>query len=114
MQDKLLIATRVKKTIEYIEKAIVNYPHTENVLKNKIISSCYELLELIYKSNIHKDVFYMKEAIAKIRMLEYYIKISLERKLLSFKKYENMGKYLLEINKMIMSWAENEKNKQSI
>ena len=114
MQDKLLIATRVKKTIEYIEKAITNYPHTENILKNKIISSCYELFEFIYKANIHKETFYMKEAIAKIRMLEYYVKISLEKKLLSFKKYENIGKYLLEINKMIVTWAENEKSKQSV
>ena len=56
----------------------------------------------------------MKEAIAKIRMLEYYVKISLEKKLLSFKKYENIGKYLLEINKMIVTWAENEKSKQSV
>lgn len=53
----------------------------------------------------------MKESLVKIRMIEYYIKISLEKKIISFKKYENIGKFLLEINKMINVWALNEKNK---
>ena len=53
----------------------------------------------------------MKESIVKIRMIEYYIKISLNKKIISFKKYENIGKYLLEINKMINMWALNEKIK---
>lgn len=114
MQDKLLIATKTKKTIEYIEKAVCNFPNTQYILKNKIINTCYEFLELVYKANIHKDTFFMKDAIVKIRMLEYYIKISLENKFISFKKYENIGKYLLEINKMIVSWVEFEKNKQPI
>jgi hypothetical protein len=56
----------------------------------------------------------MKESIVKIRMIEYYIKISLEKKFISFKKYENIGNNLLEINKMINSWCLNEKNKQSL
>ena len=74
MQDRLLISIKLKKTIEYIEKITVNYPHTENVLKNKIIDTCYKLLELVYKSNIYKDIVYMKEILVQIRMLEYYIK----------------------------------------
>jgi len=111
MQDKLLIITKIKKTISYVENVLINFPKTEYVLKNNIISSFFELLELIYKANIHKDIFFMKESIVKIRMIEYYIKISLEKKLISFKKYENIGKYLLEINKMINAWAINEKNK---
>lgn len=111
MQDKLLIITRIKKSINYVEYTLTNFPNTEYVLKNNIISNYYTLLELIYKANIHKDIFYMKESIVKIRMIEYYIKVSLDKKIISFKKYENIGKHLLEINKMINSWAVYEKNK---
>lgn len=111
MQDKLLIITKIKKSISYIENTLTNFPNTEYVLKNNIISSYYTLLELIYKANIHKDIFYMRESIIKIRMIEYYIKTSLDKKIISFKKYENIGKHLLEINKMINAWAVNEKNK---
>ena len=109
MQDKLLIISKIKKTISYEDNVLINFPNTEYVLKNNIISNFYDLLELIYKANIHKDNFFMKESIVKIRMIEYYIKISLEKKIISFKKYENIGKYLLEINKMINAWIINEK-----
>ena len=111
MQDKLLIISKIKKTISYIDNVLVNFPKTEYILKNNISSNFYDLLELAYKANIHKDVFFMKESIVKIRMIEYYIKISLNKKIISFKKYENIGKYLLEINKMINMWALNEKIK---
>ena len=111
MQDKLLIVSKIKKTISYVDNVLINFPNTEHILKNNIISNFYDLLELVYKANIHKDIFFMKESLVKIRMIEYYIKISLEKKIISFKKYENIGKFLLEINKMINVWALNEKNK---
>lgn len=114
MQDKLLIASKIKKTIEYIDKAVSNYPHGEIILKNKIMDNCYDLLEIVYKANVFKEDKYMKELITKIRMLNYYIEISLEKKLISFKKFENVGKHLLEISKMVNVWMKNEKEKQSI
>lgn len=114
MQDKLLIATRVKKTIEYIEKAIYNFPHTEVILKNKIMSNCYDLLELVYKANVHKDKVYMQDLIVKIRMINYFVKVSLDKKLISFKKYEIIGKHLLEINKMTNTWLKHEKEKEPL
>lgn len=104
MQDKLLIITKIKKTINYVNNVLINYPKSEYILKNNISDSFYNLLELIYRANIHKDIFYMKESVIKIRMIEYYLKISLDKKIISFKKYENIGNYLLEINKMINSW----------
>lgn len=56
----------------------------------------------------------MKDIIVQINMLEYYIKISLDKKIISYKKYEYIGNYLLEINKMIKSWIYGEKSRQSI
>jgi len=111
MQDKLLVATKVKTTIDYIEKVTMNFPNNEYVLKNNIMDTLYKLLELVYKANIHKETFYMKEIIIKIRMLEYYIKISLTKNIISFKKYENIGNYLLEINKMVNAWIKYETSK---
>ena len=71
MQDKLLIITKIKKTIDYVNNVLVNYPKIEYVLRNNISEDFYSLLELVYKANIHKDIFYMKESIVKIRMMEF-------------------------------------------
>lgn len=111
MQDKLLISVKIKKTIIYIEKILENYPHSENVLKNKIIDTAYELLELTFKANIYKDLSYMKNIIVNIRMLEFYIKKSLDKKIINYKKYEVLGNHFLEINKMVNSWILSEKIK---
>lgn len=112
MQDKLILNNKIKKTIIYVEKIIDNFPNKYYVLKDKIILSFYQLLELAYKANIHKEKIYMKEILVKIRMIEYYIKVSFNKKLISYKKFDNIGKYLLEINKMVNSWIIYEKNKQ--
>lgn len=111
MRDKLLIATKIKKTIIYIEKMLENYPHTENVLKNKIIDKSYDLLELTYRANIYHETCYMKEVLINIRMLEFYIKKSLDKKIINLKKYEVLGNHLLEINRMVNAWITNEKIK---
>lgn len=111
MYDKLLISNKIKKTILYIEKMLENYPHTENILKNKILDKSYELLELTYQANIFKEVCYMKNIIVNIRMLEFYIKKSLDKKIINYKKYETIGNYFLEINKMVNSWILSEKVK---
>ena len=111
MRDRLIIATKVKKTIEFIDKTVVNYPNKENNLKNRIINSGFELLEEVYYANMTKDVNSMKSVMVKIKMLDYYLKLSYEKKLISEKKYETSGNYLLEINKMVKSWINNETSK---
>ena len=71
-------------------------------------------MELSYRAGLFKDINYMKEILIKIKMIEYYIKISYDYKLISLKKFENIGLHLLEINKMVNSWIKNEKSRQSI
>lgn len=55
MQDKLIVATNLKKTILYIEKTVINYPNKYKVLKDKIIITMYEILELVYYTNCLND-----------------------------------------------------------
>ena len=111
MQDKLLIITNLKKTILYIEKTVINYPNKYKVLKDKIISSLYDILELTYYTNCledKKNIQYL--IISKIKMLDFYFMISLNNKLINQKKYVSYTNYLLDITKLIYGWI-NETNK---
>ena len=74
----------------------------------------FNLLELSYKASIFKDINSMKEMIVKIKIIDFYIKKSLDYGLISFKKFVNIGEYLLELIKMINTWIKNEKERQSI
>lgn len=53
--EKLLIASTARKTIRYIERNTVNFPNKYMVLKNKIVDSCYTILENIYRANIFQE-----------------------------------------------------------
>ena len=46
MKDNLLIASKYKKTIEYIFKITDNYPHKYIELKTKIINTSFDILFL--------------------------------------------------------------------
>ena len=83
MKDKLLLATKCKKTIEYIIKAVENYPHKYSNLKNNIINTSFSILESIYNGNI--DFNYKKTTIPKIQMLDYYLKLSYKYDIISKK-----------------------------
>ena len=104
MSKPFLITEKIKKTNTYIENSVYNFPHRYNILRNNINSTCYSILELSYKANVYKDINNMKDIIIKIRMLEYYLKVANDNLLISFKKFENIGYYLLDINKMINAW----------
>ena len=56
----------------------------------------------------------MKDSVVEIKMIEYFIKVSYKNKLISYKKFDNISKYLLEINLMVNSWIKNETDRQSI
>ena len=100
MYEKLEVVNDIKKTIFYLDKIIVNFPRTEKVLKDKISNTYYEVLELIYFSNLLdvKDrIVYQKRIISKIKMIDFYFKMALDKKYISYKRYLKIGNYLLNI-----------------
>lgn len=108
--ERLLIASSTRKTIRYIERTIVNIPNKHiMVLKNKIIESCYSILENIYRANIFQDIEDKKEIIVNINMLNFYLEEALRKDLISSKKFESYVKHLIEIDKMTRSWFNYEK-----
>lgn len=104
MHDNLLIARKVRQTISYIEKNIYNFPNSHIVLKNRIISSCYDILEAVYRANIDQDCEYKKVAIVRIQMLNFYLKSALDSGLITKKKFLSYSKHLLDIHRMLLGW----------
>ena len=77
MKDTLLLVNDMKKTIIYLDKIVQNFPRTEKVLRDKINNTCFEVLELIYFSNlldINERIIYQKKIISKIKMVDFFLK----------------------------------------
>ena len=114
MYEKLEVINDIKKTIFYLDKVIINFPRTEKVLKDKISNTYYEILELIYFSNlldVKERIIYQKRIISKIKMIDFYFKIALDKKYISYKKYVKIGKFLLNIIKQLYGWIRYEKSR---
>ena len=103
MNDNLLIARSVRKTITYVEKNIYNFPNEYKVLKERIINSCYDILENVYRANVDQDVKTKWEALVQIKLLNFYLKQALDKELITKKKFLSYGNHLLEIHNMISS-----------
>ena len=91
-EEKLLIAKSARKTIRYIEKNTENFPNKYKVLRDKIISTSYDILKNIYRANIFQDINDKKEILTNKKLISY-------------------TNYLLELDRMTRSWFKYEKSK---
>ena len=57
------------------------------------MDSCYSILENIYRANIKQDIEDKKDIVVNIRMLNFYLEESLNKELISKKKFENYTNY---------------------
>lgn len=110
MKDNFKIITNFKWLISYLEKILINFPSNEKVLKDKISNTLYDTLELIYYTNeIDDRKFLQKKIVVKIKMLDYYFKLSMNKKYISYKKYNKICMHLLSALKSIYGWIKCEK-----
>ena len=111
MKDKLNLVNNIKKTIIYLDKVVENFPRSEHILKDKIKSTSFDILELVYYSNTlttKERINLQKQIVSKIKMLDFYFKISVDKKYINYKKYTKIGNFLLNITKQIYGWIKYE------
>lgn len=103
--DKFKVINETKKFILYMKEILVNYPRKHYILKDRIEKTSYEILELIYLTNMVDDRLYNQKVIlSKISMLDFYLEISYNDEIISLKKL-NQGTRLLDIiKKLIYGW----------
>ena len=108
MKDNFKVITKIKWLINYFDKILINFPNNEKVLKDKINNTLYDILESTYLANELNDKIYKKKVIVKIKMIDFYLKISCDKKYISYKKYNKISLHLLEILKMLYRWIKYE------
>ena len=111
IKNNFIIERVARKTIRFIEANTINYPTTYKVLRDNTISSCYSILEWIYKSNLTQNINDKYEIVVNIQMLNFYLEEAYNKKILNKKKLISYTNHLIEIDKMIRSWFNYEKSK---
>lgn len=114
-EEKFKVIQFTKEFIIEIEKELENFPKKDLEIKTKIINNCFEVLEILYEVNtvigenrLKKDL--LEKAIAKIKLIDFLINLSYDRKLISSKKYLRFGEKIDNIIKYIVGWIKSFKN----
>jgi len=104
--DKFKVINETKRFIIYTNDILVNYSRKRYVLKDKIERTSYEILELIYLANMTSDRLLLQQTVlSKISMLDFYLEISYNDKIISLKKLNQDTRLLGIIKKLIYGWV---------
>ena len=104
MNSNFKILSKCQKVIEYYNRLLVNFPGKETVLKQNIERAMYDMVECLYAYNINQTERikekYLKDFIVKLSMIDFYSNISFDKRIISQRQLEILGRNLLEIKKM--------------
>lgn len=113
MNSNYSLLNKTKLTIIYINKQIINFPKSERVLKDNIEKNMYEIIELIYFYYLN-DVKrikqkYLKDLVVELSMLDFYINMAFEKRIISKKRLESIVNFIIEIRKIVYGIIRNDK-----
>lgn len=93
------------KTVNYINKILPNFPKKEVVLKQNIEKTCYEVIENIFAYNINESTRIkdknIKDLLINLSMLDFYVRVSYDKKIISKHQFEVVSRFITEIKKMV-------------
>lgn len=103
--EKFKILQFIRELIISIDKEMINFPKKDIELKNRIRSNSYDILELVYEANAtfdNKDkIKLLQKAVAKLKIIDFLLNISLDKEIITQKRYIKFGNRIDDILKYI-------------
>lgn len=110
-EEKFKVIQFIRKLILKVDKELENFPKKDIEIKNRIRTSTYDLLEISYEANSIQNIEIKKEllhrVIAKIKIIDFLINLSFDKKLITQKKYLKLADKLDDIAKYANGWLKN-------
>lgn len=107
--EKFKVLQFIREFILTIDKDMDNFPKKDIEIKNKVRMNSYDLLEIAYEANSTQDVEYKKKLlnrmIAKIKVLDFLVNMTYDKKIITEKKYYKFGNKLDDIIKYVTGWV---------
>lgn len=109
METNFQLLSVSERLINYINKILPNFPKKELVLKNSIEKNMYELMESIFAFNIQTSIRirqkYLKDFLVLLSMLDFYMRQSYQKKYVSKRQIECIGRMMIEDRKIAYGLA---------
>lgn len=106
--EKFKVIQFIREFIVMIDKRMDNFPKQDVELKNRIRNNTYDILELAYEANVTSDRDYKEKLlykiIAKIKVIDFLLNLTFDKKIITDKNYVKFGKKLDDIAKYVTGW----------
>lgn len=110
--NEFLLLNKIKALNMYTEQYIFSsFPKKDLALKIRLEQNLYSLVEFTIKANVNKGNIrskYQTELLSCIYLLDYYIGIVYDKKIIIKKRFEAFLSLLLEVKKITIKWKQNE------
>ena len=107
-EEKFKLIQFIRELLYKIESELDNFPKKDIEIKNRIKTTTYDLLEQAYLANTTLDIELKKrlieQIIAKIKVIDFLLNLSLDRELINGKRYIKLGEKLDNITKYANGW----------
>ena len=110
--DRFRLVTKCKEFIVFVNEIIINYPRKEFILKDRLINTSYDWLELIFITNLLEEnrLYKQKLMLTKISMLDFYLEESYHKQCISEKRLNKGCRQIEEMQKMIYGWVNSDES----
>lgn len=107
-KEKFKVIDFIRELIVVLDLRLENFPKSEIEIKARIKSNSYDLLELAYEANSLENIARKQELInkmiAKIKVVDFLVNLSYDKKLIGAKQYIKIGKRLDDIARYTGGW----------
>lgn len=107
-KEKFLVVDFTRTLILNIDTELENFPKKDIEIKNRLRQNSFDLLELEYEANETKDLARKMELLyklkAKIKIIDFLLNLSYDKKLITEKKYYKLGRNMEDILKFATGW----------
>lgn len=106
--EKFKVIEFIRNLILAVDKELENFPKKDIEIKNRIRTNSYDLLELSYEANTSEDIESKKKLlvkiISKIKIIDFLLNLSLDKELITQKKYYKLSARIDDIVKYTTGW----------
>lgn len=106
------VLTRIKGICSSIDLISINIPKKEYVVRDRILTDCLDIMELVMYANYNRDknirIDCKYKILSKIGMLNFYLERIYKKNIINNKDFNKLIREISELTKMIYGWIKDE------
>lgn len=107
-EEKFKAIQFIRELIIYLDNMLEGFPKKDLEISKSIKEESYEMLKLAYMANVTSDLTYrqrcLEQIIARVKLLDFFVNISYDKKIITQKKYLKVGQRLDDVIKYVTGW----------